>query len=152
MNAQSLGLDAAREMIERYYWTRTFKFSDRELYLLGQFLQSDQFGLGVMPGSYARRLKIHVQPYVWAQLRSPEARKSEEDRYLWAIESLGAMITTRTEITINIDLAEGLKDDMRCSGFTGRADRILRKIAQAVDGLRERGLRVDVTYSRTWDE
>jgi hypothetical protein len=152
MNAQSLGLDAAREMIESYYWTRTFKFSDRELYLLGQFLQTDQFGLGVMPASYARRLKLHVQPYLWAQLRSAEARKAEEDRCMWAIESLGTMLTTRTEITIDIDLAEGLRDDMRCSGFTGRADRILRKIAQGIEGLREKGLRVNITYCQTWDE
>jgi hypothetical protein len=151
ISARRLGLDAAREMVESYYWTRTFKFSDRELYLLVPFLQDDQFRVGVTPSSYARRLKLRIQPYVWAQLRSPEARKSEEERCIHAIEALDAMLTTRTEVTIDVDMAEELKDDTRCLGSIDRAQRALRKIVQVVDRLKERGLRVDIMYSRTWD-
>jgi hypothetical protein len=152
ISARRLGLHAAREMIESYYWTRTFKFSDRDLYLLVPFLQNDQFRVGVTPASYARRLKLRIQPFVWAQLRSPEARKSEEERCIRTIEALGNILSTRTEVTIDVDIAEELKDDGRCSVSVDRAQRTLRKIVQVVDRLKDRGLRVDMMYSRTWDE
>jgi hypothetical protein len=115
-------------------------------------LQNDQFRVGVTPASYARRLKLRIQPFVWAQLRSLEARKSEEESCIRTIETLGAILTTRTEVTIDVDMAEELKDDSRCSGSIDRAQRTLRKILQIVDRLKERGLRVDMVYSRTWDE
>ena len=45
----------ARELLECYYWTRTFKFAHHELCLLKPFLETDGFGLGMIPAHYARR-------------------------------------------------------------------------------------------------
>jgi hypothetical protein len=151
VSAQNLGLDAAREMLESYYWTRTFKFSGRDLSLLAPFLKTDKFGLGMIPASYARRLHIQLQPYIWTQLRLPEARKIEEERCVRTIEAVGLMLTSRTEITIDIDLAEGLKDDMESLAWTERAEKSLLRISQVVKSLKDRGLRVNIIYSRTWD-
>ncbi|KAF2826655.1 hypothetical protein CC86DRAFT_259539, partial [Ophiobolus disseminans] len=96
ISAQVLGQELGREMVEAYYWTRTFKFTHRELSLLAPFLSTDRFGLGMIPACYARRIQIQFQPGI--------AVVSEEKQYLQALEILGAMLTARTEVIIDIEL------------------------------------------------
>lgn len=131
----------AREMLECYYWTRTFKFAHHELCLLGPFLRTDDFGLGMIPAVYARRLQIEVQPLLFAFLL-PENRALEEQRCCSALESLHSIQTSRTEIAIEVDLTQGTLSDADYEQFSDAASKFLSKIKSVVDGLKGRGLRV----------
>jgi hypothetical protein len=120
MSTKGLGDDVAREMLECYYWTRTFKFSHHELCLLGPFLKTDGFGLGMIPAHYARRLQVQIQPLDFAFLL-PDTRLFEEERCCKAIEALGAIQTPRTEVVLEVDLAQGSLDDADYERFSNGA-------------------------------
>ena len=141
VSAQHLGRKVAQEMLEAYYWTRTFKFTHRDLSIVTLFLATDQFGFGMTPHCYARRLHIQFQPGVLAL--------PEEKRCLQGIEHLGAMLTTRTEVAIDIEVPERQDDFDHLQTYEPAEEWSLR-VAQAVYGLREQGLRVEMLYRRTW--
>lgn len=141
LNVEGLGYDIAREMLECYYWTHTFKFAHHELCLLGPFLQADSFGFGMTPAHYARNLQIQIRPLDFAFLL-PEKRAFEEQRYCRAIEALNAIQTTRTEVAIEIDTTQGSLSDADYERFTLGAAEFTIQIKSAVESLREKGLRV----------
>lgn len=152
IRAGTLGVDVAREMLEAYYWTRTFSFSHRELSLLHTFLETDTTGLGRTPAIYARRLHLHIQPFVCSEPRSPETRRLKEQECCSAIEALAAIKTTRTEVVVLFDMDRGSMDDVdyqRCSDATGQ---LLLRMVQATHVLREKGLRIETRFSGVWSE
>ena len=150
ISAQNLGYDVAQEMLESYYWTRTFKVSHRELSSIAPFLKTDRFGLGIVPAYYVRRLCIQIQPGAFGLACLPEARHSEEERCLQVIENLGDMLTVRTEVVIDVNLAESFLDNIAQSWSSVETD-ILSRITGVVNVLQERGLRVRMTCNRIWD-
>ena len=140
---ERIGLHVAREMLESYYWTRTFKFSHHNLDLLGTFLDTDRFGLGVTPTQYARRVQLQIQPFTC------EAR---QQKWLRAAEALSTLRSARLEIEVQIDLAHGAIDDSGFENVTDNVVRFLLEAVQTVNELKEKGLRVKITFCTTWDE
>lgn len=141
LSKKSCDSNFAREMLECYYWTRTFKFAHHELCLLEPFLQTDDFGFGMIPAVYARRLQIEIQPLLFAFLL-PDNRALEEQRCCRAIEALHSIQTTRTEIAIEVDLTQGTLSDADYELFSEAAANFTSKIKSVVEGLQKRGLRV----------
>jgi hypothetical protein len=141
LNAESLGDDVAREMLECYYWTRTFKFAHHELCLLRSFIETDAFGLGMVPAHYARRLQVQIQPLVFAFLL-PDKRLFEETRCCRALEALAAIKTARTEVVVEVDLAQGSLVDIDYERFSESAAQFVLKVKLVIESLKERGLRV----------
>ncbi|KAG9188574.1 hypothetical protein G6011_07279 [Alternaria panax] len=141
LSAEGLGDDVARELLECYYWIHTFKFAHHELCLLKPFLKTDEFGLGTIPAHYARRLHIQIQPLSFAFLL-PEKRLFEEQLYCKTIEALSIVKTARTEVTVEIDLAQGSLSDGDFQRFSNEAAQFMLRIGSAVDNLRETGLRI----------
>lgn len=141
-----LGEEMAREMLETYYWIRTFKFSHRDQSLITPFLSIDHFGLGLSPACYVRRLQIQLLPGPLISPHSNNSLQSKEVETSKAIESLGVMLSTRTAIVINVEVCEELNGSslVNSTGFS-------TKLTQAVHSLREKGLRVVIEYSRSWD-
>lgn len=141
LGTRSLGYDVGREMLECYYWTRTFKFSHPELCLLGPFLQTDGFGFGMIPAHYARRLQIQIQP-LYLTFLLPEERALEEQQCCRAIETLSAIQTTRTEVAIEIDLSQGSLNDADYERFSDVAATFTAKVKKEVDNLKGAGLHI----------
>ncbi|EUC46690.1 hypothetical protein COCMIDRAFT_92192 [Bipolaris oryzae ATCC 44560] len=133
----------AREMLECYYWTRTFKFAHHEMCLLEPFLGTDGFGFGMTPAVYARRLQIQIQPLLFAFLL-PDNRKIEEQRFCSAIEALGMIQTARTEIAIEVDLGQASLSDADYEHFLDAATKFTIQIQSLVDALKKKGLRISL--------
>jgi hypothetical protein len=134
-------------MLECYYWTRTFKFAHHELCLLRPFIETDAFGLGMIPAHYARRLQVQLQPLVFAFLL-PDKRLFEEARCCKAIEALAAIQTARTEVTVEIDLAQGSLVDTDYELFSEGAAQLVLKVKLLIEGLKKRGLRITLKNSQ----
>jgi hypothetical protein len=147
LDAQVLGDEVAREMLECYYWTRTFKFAHHELCLLRPFIETDAFGLAMTPAHYARRLQVQIQPLVFAFLL-PDKRLFEERTYCKAIEALAAIQTDRTEVLIEVDLAQGSLVDADYERFSDDAAHFMLRIRRVVESLEARGLRVKLESTR----
>ncbi|KAF1831173.1 hypothetical protein BDW02DRAFT_64098 [Decorospora gaudefroyi] len=143
LDVKRLGHEVAREMLECYYWLRTFKFAHHELCLLGPFLKSDNFGLGMLPAQYARRLQVQIRPLDFTFLLG-EQRLFEEKRCCKAIETLAAIQTARTEVAIEIDLAQGSLDEADYDRFSSNAAQFMRRMARLIEELREKGMRIRV--------
>lgn len=141
LDGETLGGDVAREMLESYYWTRTFKFAHHELCLLGPFLRTDGFGLGIIPAHYARRLQIQIRPLDFAFLL-PTQRHLEEEQCCKAIKELAALRTTRTDILIELDVAQGSLSDADYKRFSNEAAQFTLRIRSVVDGLKKQGLHI----------
>jgi hypothetical protein len=143
LSTEGLGGDVARELLECYYWTRTFKFAHHELCLLKPFLETDGFGLGMVPAHYARRLHIQIQPLDFAFLL-PDKRLIEEQRYYKTIEALAVITTARTEVMIEVDLAQGSLGDGDYERFSNEAAQFVLKIKSVVEALGEKGMRISL--------
>ncbi|KAF7446824.1 hypothetical protein Ptr902_06970 [Pyrenophora tritici-repentis] len=141
LKREALGGDVAREMLESYYWTRTFKFAHHELCLLGPFLRTDVFGLGIIPAHYIRRLQIQIRPLDFAFLL-PAQRRSEEEQCCKAVEALAAIRTTRTDILIELDEAQDSLSDAEYKHFSSEAAQFTLKLRSVVETLREQGLHI----------
>jgi hypothetical protein len=148
VSTQDLGLDTAGEMLQFYYWSRTFKFSSRALSLLIPFLETDMFGLGLIPAYYIRHLHIELHPHVWAL---SDLSRIEEQICFSTIEALGDALTSFTKITLHINLVEDMEDDMESVAMSEKAKKCLQRVEQIVQHLRGRSLRIEVIYIRTWD-
>lgn len=144
ISTHRLGREVAQEMLEAYYWTRTFKFTHRELPLISTFLETDQYGISMIPAHYARRLQIQIQPSTFLRHQSREARRAEEDRCLRAIESLDIKLTSRIEIAINIEPAEDLEQPF----MPIERDELTPKLVHVVQCLKATGMRIDIRS--TW--
>jgi hypothetical protein len=147
LNPEGLGDDVAREMLECYYWTRTFKFAHHELCLLRPFIETDAFGLGMIPAYYAGRLQVQIQPLVFAFLL-PDKRLFEEARCCKAIEALAAIQTARTEVIVEVDLAQGSLVDTDYELFSEGAAQLVLKVKLVIEGLKKKGLRVTLKKSQ----
>jgi len=140
----------AREMLEAYYWTRVFKFSHRELDLLGPFLGSDVFGLGRIPLAYARRLHIQIRPFAYAAKRMREHDATEQQKCHQAIAALAAIRTARTEVMVQFDLEQDLLNRPASEPFPPEDERFLLKLIRDLIALKDRGLRIEIAFSGTW--
>lgn len=152
ISIQNLGVEIAKEMLESYYWTRTFKFSHHESLLLVPFLLTDSFGLDMVPADYARRIHLSVQPFECPRARMSHIRETELKQCLAAVEALSRIRTPRTEVIINMDLSESFAIDIDHQRSPDDNYEILPKIEQVVDSLTKQGLRAGITYSRAWNE
>ncbi|RMZ67407.1 hypothetical protein GMOD_00001324 [Pyrenophora seminiperda CCB06] len=141
LDGETLGGHVAREMLESYYWTRTFKFDHNELCLLGPFLQTDGFGLGIIPAHYVRRLRIQIRPLDFAFLL-PAQRRFEEEQCYKAVESLTAIRTTRTNILVEFNVAQGSLSDTDYKAFSNEAAKFTLKIRSLAESLKKQGLQV----------
>jgi hypothetical protein len=135
-------------MLECYYWTRTFKFAHHELCLLQPFIETDAFGLGMTPAQYARRLQVQIQPLVFAFLL-PDKRLFEETRFCKAIKALAVIRTARTEVVIEVDLAQGSLVDADYERFSDGAAQFMLSIERVVESLKAQGLRVSLNSTGT---
>jgi hypothetical protein len=150
LNVPVLGVDVAREMLEAYYWTRTFKISHRELPLLGSFLKTDRHGLNMIPSIYIRRLQVQLQVGNYVRTHLLEDKGSKEEGALRAIEALGRDLTTRTEIAIDVILDGDLSDHYDGSRIACRHAEHILEILRIVGGLRERGFRIIISHNELW--
>lgn len=141
----------AREMLEAYYWTRVFKFSHRELDLLGPFLRSDMFGLGRIPMLYARRLHIQIRPFAYAARRLREHDPTEQQKCHQAIATLATLRTARTEVIVQFDLEQDLLDCAAYEPFSAEDEEFLLKLIRDLIALKDRGLRIEIAFSGTWN-
>jgi hypothetical protein len=150
LSSRELGKDIAREMLESYYWTRTFKFAYRDLALLETFLLYDQMGVGITPASYARHLHLQIQPFPCAMLGVPETGMFEEEKCCRAIEALTVVQTVGTKVVIEIELAQGSMNDIVLERM--REDGALPQVLRTVNRVREMGLRIETIISGISDE
>jgi hypothetical protein len=141
-----------REMLEAYYWTRTFKVSHRELSLIGPFLDSDKLGLGMIPASYARRLHIQIQGDAFTPGRWSDAKRTEHETSLRMLEALGSILTARTEVMIEFDLYQEQSNNEEGLHGCVRSEDMLAKFQNAVERLKGGKLRVTVSCKRKWNE
>ncbi|KAE8834131.1 hypothetical protein P3342_013442 [Pyrenophora teres f. teres] len=141
LKRETLGRDVAREMLESYYWTRTFKFAHHELCLLGPFLRTDGFGLGIIPAHYTRRLQIQIRPLDFAFLL-PAQRRSEEEQCFKAVGALAAIRTTRTDILVELDEAQGSLSDAEYKCFSSEAAKFTLRLRSVVEALKKQGLHI----------
>jgi hypothetical protein len=148
VSAQDLRLGTAKDMLQSYYWSHTFKFSGRVIFLLVPFLKTKMFGLEIIPALYVRRLHIELHSYIWALFNLPGIRRIEEQIYFSTIETLDDASTSLTEITLNIKQVEDMEDDIESVVMSEKAK---RRIGHTVQNLRGRCLRIRIIYSQTWD-
>jgi hypothetical protein len=146
ISASAIGHErVTKEMLEAYYWTRTFKVSHRELSLLGSFLDTDKFGLGIIPASYARRLHIQIHGDAFAQVRWSEENRDEHETNLRMLEALGSILTPRTEVMIEFDVHQEQFTDGDGLHNCAKTEAMLAKFVHAVERLREGKLRITVS-------
>jgi hypothetical protein len=149
INASAIQHDyIAREMLEAYYWSRTFKVSHRELPRLGSFLETDKFGLGMIPAAYVRRLQIQLHGDVFVQTRWSEPKWVEYEKTVRIIERLSGVLTKRTEVTIEFDLHRGRQDSL---GDTVKTEE-MQHLVHAVERLREAEMRITMSCRTRWNE
>jgi hypothetical protein len=139
-------------MLEAYYWTRTFKVSHRELSLLSSFLDSDKFGLGMIPALYARRLHIQIQGDAFTPGRWSDAKRTEHETNLRRLEALGSILTARTEVSIEFDLHQDQSNDGEGLHDCVESEDMLAKFQNAVERLKGGKLRITASCKRKWNE
>jgi hypothetical protein len=152
LDVEYLGRDCARELLEAYFWTRTFKFNDHRTGHLEAFLTSDLFGLQMNAADYVRDLQIQVRPLQYAMTECSEKRQHEQRKCCQTLEALATLRTTRTQVTVLIDWAQDSIEDARYMHCMDDADRFLLEVMRIVGKLKERGLRVKVALSTTWND
>lgn len=144
-------MEAAREVLETYYGTRTFKFIHDELSALRPFLGADTFSLAMRPADHVRQLHLQIQPFKYAQLREPNAKDQEERTCREALESLLVLQSSCTTIEIYADLAQGFCDDEEYYELLDDAAGFIFRTIGLFDPLRNKGLKVKVTLEGRWD-
>lgn len=145
LDVPALAVEVARELLEAYYWTRTFKFSHREVTMVERFLTTDRYGLGMIPADYVRRLHLSVRTAL-------RGRQVEENETLRAIESFGALLTIRTEVEIHVGFGEDFRVESETSGMLEENESMWSRVSKVVEGLRSKGLRIKSSCSQAWHE
>jgi hypothetical protein len=105
------------------------------------------FGHLLRPAYYAGRLQVQIQPLVFAFLL-PDKRLFEEARCCKAIEALAAIQTARTEVIVEVDLAQGSLVDTDYELFSEGAAQLVLKVKLVIEGLKKKGLRVTLKKSQ----
>ncbi|KAF2632931.1 hypothetical protein BU25DRAFT_406224 [Macroventuria anomochaeta] len=146
-----IGMNAAREVLDTYYRTRTFKFVHEELGLLRSFLETDSFGLAIRPADHVRRLHLQIRPFKYTQLREPKWKDDEETRCLKALESLAGLQVPCTTVDIHIDLAQDFSDDEEYEELLDHAAGFVFRVMRLVDTLRMNGLKLELSFEGRWD-
>ncbi|KAL6704395.1 hypothetical protein ACN47E_008247 [Coniothyrium glycines] len=152
LDGRNVETSSALEMVEAYFWTRTFKFDERQLECLGMFLTSDLFQLQMIPAHYVRNLHIQIRPLLFAMLNRVDDRRQKQQKCCNALMALARVQTSHPKVAIIIDLAPGSIDPatyMRCIEDT---DNFLSGIMRIIVKLKERGLRIELVVSTEWDE
>lgn len=144
IDAEQVGADVAREMLETYYWTRVFKFSQYESAVLGAFLTTDKFGLNLYPAEYARHLHLTLQPPKYVAT-APVKGPSDFNKCLATVEALTAVHAARLQVVFDMDLTDCVEDE------TDRAMPLLI-VENMVKNLNARGLRAKIAYRNCWEE
>lgn len=147
-----IGEDAAMELLDAYYKTRTFKFSHRELGLLQVFLQTDEFCLGIRPAGHIRRLHLQIQPFLYAQLQDTKSKDLEYARCCLAIQGLSAIKSSRTTVMVHIDLTQGISEDEEYKELLTDAAGFVFGIIRIIDSLKGNNLNFEVIFEGGWDE
>lgn len=146
ISTDKLREEVGREMLEIYYWTRTFRFSHHELPSVVSFLHRDHLGLGIAPVAYVRCLHLQVHHGMSTGSPTVDWTPSRQQACVQAIAALGTMLTKRTEIIIDL---EGAKKFAEVEGAlwmhdTPSAPTILSHIRQ----LQNKGFRVELRNVR----
>jgi hypothetical protein len=152
ISEKTLGVEIAKELLESYYETRTFKFSHREVPLLARFLKLDMFGLSMLPAFYARRIHIQLQHNIGSLPESAEENQLEEERRIQALEAFGAALTVRTEVAIDVDLYDGSRGEAFSWIMPETVNVDLVQVVEIVRRLRQRGLRIKMSRTGAWDK
>jgi hypothetical protein len=135
LDVPALGIEVARELLEAYYWTRTFKFSHREMSLAESFLKTDRYGLGMRPADYVRHLHLSCRIGM-------RGRQVEEDETLRTIEGFGGLLTIRTEVDIDVDFGQDFRVENNVSEALAKNELTCSRVSDVVERLSGRGLRI----------
>lgn len=146
-----VGVTAAREILQTYYRTRTFKFTHDELSTLEQFLEADTFDLSMRPADHVQRLHLQIQPFQYARLRKSDAMSKEERTCREALESLQNLYSTRAAIEIHADLAQGFCDDEEYNELLEEAAGFIFRTIDLVRRLQKEGTRIELALEGRWD-
>ena len=151
LGPERIGMDAAKEILDTYYSTRTFKFVHEELGLVQPFLEHDVFGLAIRPANHLRRLHLQIQPFKYAQLRELKLKEEEEMKWRRALESLTVLQVSKTTIDIHVDLTQGFADDEECEELLDEAAAFVFRTIELSDTLRMSGLNLALILQGRWD-
>jgi hypothetical protein len=147
-----LGDLVAREMLEAYYWTRRFRSAHRELPILNKVLEEDTFGFGMTLASYVRHLHVQVRLGRATYPALPELIGSEEEDNLRTIQNLATVLTTRTELTLDLSFLGDSDDNDGSTTWSTDTEMVLIKLAPTLDMLKDRQLRFAVTHGTLWND
>lgn len=142
--------EGQKDLLEAYYWNRSFKFDERQIACLAKFLATDLFGLEMRPLDYVRSLQLHVRPFLFAKLDHLVAEQ-QQLQYIKALKALATM-RTRPRVSIVVDLALGLIDQVMYHQCVDAIDRFLLEILKVVVELKKQGLRIELSYNTNWND
>jgi hypothetical protein len=145
LDVPALGIEVARELLEAYYWTRTFKFSHREIGLVERFLKTDRYGLGMIPADYVRHLHLSCRIGM-------RAKQVEENDTLRTIQGFCGLLTIRTEVDIDVDLGQDFRVEGDLSEPLVETEPTCSWISDVAKELRRKGLRIKTSCSQSWHE
>lgn len=151
LDPHRLELGIARELLEAYFWTHTFKVSHQDLDLVQTFLETDRFGLGVRPADHVRCLHVQIQPFMCAQLRLPKSKDEQLVRCRRALEGLATIQSPRTTVNIHVDLAQSFLDDEDSENLLADAAQLVLQVVEVVNILRTNGLKINLIFEGKWD-
>lgn len=151
LSPDRLGPDLARELLETYYRTRTFKFVHEQLGTVSSFLKGDKFWLAMRPADHVRRVQMQIAPFRNAQLRMPNLKDEDEVRCHQALVSLGDLQHPRSNVDIRVDLAQGFVDEEEYEDLLNDAAGFLFRVVKQLNILKMHGLNVDLTFEGKWD-
>jgi hypothetical protein len=145
LDVPALGTEVARELLEAYYWTRTFKFSHREKSLVERFLKTDRYGLGMIPADYVRHLHLSCRIGI-------RGRDVEDNETLRTIEGFGGLLTIRTEVDIDVDFSQDYRVESDMSETLAEVESTCARISGVVERLSSKGLRIRTSCGQSWHE
>ena len=144
----------SRELLEAYYWTRTFRFSHMDLALVHTFLHTDTHGWAVLPALCARRVQLQIQPFasVCVHTSGPKAISFDARSCTRATEAFAAIPSRRILVDVLVDVAQGSMQEAEYERCADEVSLFLLEVMRLVQSEKERGVRVKLAFSDTWDE
>jgi hypothetical protein len=105
----------------------------------------------MVPALYVRRLQIQIHDDGCTQASWSKSKLSEHKTNLGVIKALGGVLTTRTEVIIELDLYRGRQDN--CDGLRDMAKaEEMQQLVHAVERLREADMRITMSCRTRWNE
>ncbi len=128
-----------------------------DLPLLDAFLHSDTHGWGVLPLHYARRVQLQIQPFACARINpsfETRTRWVEDEAWKAADEVLALIPKRRMQVEVLVDLARDsmLETETESDRYAEEVGMLLVEVVRVVKREKERGVRMKVVFSETWDE